>query len=254
MFRLIKYEMRKNITSVVILFAVIMGLEGYFLISALTDSRSHTAISSSLLVIATMVAYFCVCIFGIATYSKELKSKTGYMTFMTPISSFSIIGSKLISTLIEGVFFAILLVVLACTDMALFEAVFPETKLFSSFINMLLESMGVDASGFWLGMLATVIELLVTFFAIVSMAYLAITLSSTAFQNKKYKGVVSAVIFIVIVIIVSKVADVLPNIYSNPTSVIEAIVSMVPALIYFTVITVASIFVSGTLLEKKVSL
>lgn len=254
MFRLMKYEIRKNITGVIVLFSIIMGLEAYFLFSAFTENREHTAISTVLLVMATMVSFFCVFIFGVSTYSKELKSKTGYMTFMTPISAFTVIGSKFLSILIEGIFFAVLLGLLACADMALFEGVFPETKLFTEFMDMLFKNAGVDAARFWTDVFLEVIEILVEFFAIVSMAYLAITLSSTAFQNKKYKGVISAVIFVIIVVIVSKIADKIPAINEATGRMMGGVVSIIPALIYFTVITVISILVSAKLLEKRVSL
>lgn len=254
MFRLTKYEIRKNITGLVILFGVIMGLEIYFLISALTENRDHTAISTSLLIISTIVAYFCVFIFGVATYSKELNSKTSYMTFMTPISSFSVIGSKLLSTFIAGVFFAILLVILAFADMALFENVFPESKLFSEFLDVLFDMAGYSAVEFWLSVLVSVIEILVSFFSVVAMAYLAITLSSTAFQNKKYKGVVSVGIFVAIVFIVIKLGECLPEVYDRVTDMTEAMIATVPSLIYFTVITVMALFASARLLDKKVSL
>ena len=77
------------IIIMIILFGAIMGLEIYFVISALLESRDHTAVSAVLLLMASVVAYFGVLIYGVASYSKELNQKTGYMTFMTPISSFT---------------------------------------------------------------------------------------------------------------------------------------------------------------------
>lgn len=253
MLRLMKYEMRKNILGVVILFSIIMGLESYFLISALAESGEHTVISAVILMLVTFVAYFCVFIFGITTYSKELKSKSGYMTFMTPISSFTVIGSKLLVTLLEGIFFAVLLVVLACIDMAVMEAQFPETKIFTDFVDMFVTAIGINTGEVLLGIFATILELLINFFAIVSMAYLAITLSSTAFQNRKFKGIISTIIFIVIMVIVSEVADLILN-DADASNMFDLFVSMIPTFLYYIVVTVISIFTSGTLLEKKVSL
>ena len=135
MFKLSKYEIRKNILGLVIMFGAIAGLEIYFLISAFLENARHTTISSSFLIMSSVIAYFGVLIYGVASYSKELNRKTGYMTFMTPVSSFSIIGSKLISTLIVGIFFVALLGILAMIDMAIVENVFPQTKVFSFLIN-----------------------------------------------------------------------------------------------------------------------
>lgn len=253
MLRLMKYEMRKNILGVVILFSIIMGLECYFLIGAFTESAMHTAISAVILMLVTFVAYFCVFIFGIKTYSKELKSKSGYMTFMTPISSFTVIGSKLLTTLLEGIFFAVLLVGLACADMAIMEAQFPETKLFTDFVDMFVTAMGINAAEIVVGILGMILELLINFVAIVSMAYLAITLSSTLFQNKKFKGIISTIIFIVIMVVVGEIADVILSDVKE-SNMIDVFVAMIPAFLYYTAVAVLSIFASGTLLEKKVSL
>lgn len=254
MFKLTKYEIRKNITGLVVLFGIIMGLEFYFLMSYMLENRTHTALSASLLVLSTVVAYFCVFIFGVASYSKELKSKTSYLTFMAPVSSYSVIGSKLLSTLAAGVFFAVLLVVLAMADMALFEDMFPETELFSQFISILVDMAGYTTAEFWLTAVVAVAELLISFFSIVAMAYLAITLSSTAFQNKKYKGVISVAIFVVIVILVSKLGNMIPSVYATIGSVSQAVISVLPQLAYFTAVIVVSLIVSARLLDRKVSL
>lgn len=253
MLRLMKYEMRKNILGVAILFSIIMGLECYFLVSAFASSGEHTIISAAILMLVTFVAYFCVFIFGINTYSKELKSKSGYMTFMTPISSFTVIGSKLLVTLLEGIFFAVLLIVLACIDMAVMEAQFPETKIFTDFVDMFVTAMDINAGEILLGILGSILELLITFVAIVSMAYLAITLSSTAFQNRKFKGIISTIIFIVIMVIVSEVAELILN-DASASNTFDLFIAMIPAFLYYIAVAVISIFVSGTLLEKKVSL
>ncbi len=254
MLRLMKYEIRKNITGLVILFGIIIGLEGYFLVSAIAESRKHTSLSAAFLVIASVVAFFAVFMFGVSSYSKELKSKTSYMTFMAPLSSFSIIGSKLISTLLAGTFFAVLLAIFAFADMALFEKVLPETELFTEFIEVIAGNAGYSIAEVGLAILVTIIEMLISFFAIVAMAYLAITLSSTLFQNKKYKGVISVVIFFAINWIINKIGEFLPEIYDDVTNITEAIVATFPAWIYYGVVMVLSLIVSAKLLDKKVSL
>lgn len=254
MLRLTKYELRKNIMGTVILFGIIIGLEIYFVISALLENRDHTAMATAFLVIAACVSYFCLFFFGVSSYSKELRSKTGYLTFMTPISSFSVIGSKLLSIFITGVFFVILLSVLACIDMAMFENVFPETQLFTDFLDGLFNMAGYSPEEFWLTVLVNVAIILVSFYAVIALAYMSITLSSTIFQNKKYKGVISVIIFILLTLLVSKISEFLPDIYENVTRMGEAMLQIVPQLIYWLAITIGALFLSGKFLDKKVSL
>lgn len=254
MFKLSKYEIRKNILGLIILFGAIVGLEIYFVISALVESRNHTAIACVLLILATVVAYCGVLIYGVASYSKELNQKTGYMTFMTPISSFTIIGSKLLSTLAAGIFFVVLLGVFAIMDMAMFENVFPETKLFTGFIEELADMLGSSAGELWINVGINIIDMLIESFAIVAIAYLSITLTATVFQNKKWKGIVSILIFILTMVAVVKVASLIPEIYETTTKWSQGIINLIPLIIYLAVVAVVSIFVSARLLDKKVSL
>lgn len=254
MFKLSKYEIRKNILGLIIMFGTIVGLEIYFVISAVIESRDHTAIACVLLVIATVVAYFGVLIYGVASYSRELNQKTGYMTFMTPISSFTIIGSKLISTLAAGIFFVVLLGVFAVIDMALFENVFPESRLFTDFVEELARMAGASAGELWVNVGINIIDTLIESFAVVAIAYLSITLTATVFQNKKWKGIVSVIIFVLAMIAVVKIAEHIPSIYETTIKWTQGIVNLIPVIIYLAVVAVACIFVSGKLLDKKVSL
>lgn len=232
MFKLSKYEIRKNILGLIIMFGAIVGIEIYFLISTVIESRNHTFVSSGILVIATVVAYFGVLIYGVASYSKELNQKTGYMTFMTPISSFSIIGTKLVSTLIVGIFFVVLFGVLAVIDMAIVENVFPETKIFTEFIEGLAEMVGTNAGEIWVSIGVKIFSMLIESLAIVAIAYMSITLTATVFQNKKWKGLVSVLIFIIVMIAVMKIAEFIPDIYETTVKWSQAVINAIPIIIY----------------------
>ncbi len=254
MFKLVKYEIRKNIMGLIIMFAVVMGLEAYFLVSALLDNEDHVMASTVLLVFATVIAYFGILVFGVASYSKELKSKTGYMTFMTPISSFSIIGSKLFSTFTAGMFFIALFIVLAVADMAVFEEVFPQVKLFSEMLDAFMEANGKDLAEVGLEVLVEFLGILLESFVIIAMAYLSITLTATILQNKKWKGIVSVALFILLAWLIIKAGGLLPEINPVAANVWEAIVNLIPYMLYCLVLSVAAIIGCGILLEKKVSL
>ena len=254
MFKLSKYEIRKNILGLMIMLGAIVGIEIYFLISTAVESREHTFISSGVLIMATVIAYFGVLIYGVASYTKELNQKTGYMTFMTPVSTFSIIGTKLISTLIVGIFFVVLFGVLAVMDMAIVENVFPETKIFTEFIKVLAQMVGKNAGEIWITVGVWIFSMLIESFAIIAIAYMSITLTATVFQNKKWKGLVSVLIFILVMIAVVKIAELIPDIYETTVKWSQAVINAIPLIIYIALVAVASIFTSAKLLDKKVSL
>ncbi len=254
MFKLIKYELRRNITGIVILFSIIMILQGYFMVSVSTESEGNTAMAVALLILAMSVSYFCVFIFGVSFYSKELNSKSSYLTFMTPTSSYSILGAKLLSTLITGIFFAVLLVAFITIDIAMLKNVFPELEMVGGIIDFISDMSGVSMTEVLLRLLVILIAFLVNFFAIIAMAYMAITLSATWFQNKKFKGVISFLLFIVIVRTVNFIGSFIPNLIEDVKSVSDVMITMLPTVIYLTVIIILSIIASAKLLDKKVSL
>ena len=104
MFKLIKYEYRKNRTLLLTILGIIAVLEVYFLVSAhlaqkyaMIDMFSETtqraevnlAVSISLLVAASFGTALAVFIMGVAGYSRELNQRTSYLIFMTPQSTLS---------------------------------------------------------------------------------------------------------------------------------------------------------------------
>ena len=99
MLKLVKYELRKNRTGAV-------GAAGgdrrhrgllphqHRALEADTD----VIVSLSLLTFAMAASSLAVFIFGVSSYSGELKRKSSYLIFMTPNSTLAVIVSKLLFT------------------------------------------------------------------------------------------------------------------------------------------------------------
>ncbi len=257
MFKLMKYEVRKNIWGLVFLLLAFVGCEGYFVVSSLMKKETHTAMAIVFLTLVSLVAYFFVLIYAIVSYSKELTSKTSYLTFMTPISSAKIIGSKIVATIFIGVFLMLLIGALAFLDMMLMENCFPETKIATSFLEALISSMGYNPVEFWLSILGAIIQFGISFLSIIAMAYFAVTLSATVFQNKKFKGFISFAIFIIVDIIMGKLVQLVEELFLEVeyvASVKEMFLAMLPGGVVYLLFIIASLFASAKLLDKKVSL
>ena len=214
MLKLTKYELRKNLLGIGIVAGIICVLQALFMFFCLTENLNYTSLFGGLLIIAASVSYFIVFIFGVVTYYRELSSKSSYLIFMTPNSSLSIITSKLLYTLI----------------------------------------MGIDVVNIIINIVAGIISFLIAFFFLISLAYFAITLSSTALQNKKIKGFISVVLFCVLAYATIKISSLLPELYKNPDSLSQALMSSLPATIFQLLMVVACTFGSAVLLDKKVSL
>ena len=133
------------------------------------------------------------------------------------------------------------------------EAKFTEVKDMLDIVKIFMEMFGYNMVEFLLNVVMFVVELMISFYLVVVLAYFAISLSSTVFQNKKFKWVVSTVIFLVIYISAVYIASKLPTI-GDPNTLGEAFVSELPMVSFYLVCIIGGFIGSATLLEKKISL
>lgn len=254
MLKLTKYEFRKNMTAPLILLIVIGILEVAFLISIGIGKESYVGLTFGLQTAIMTFSYFIILVLSIASYSRELKSKSSYMTFMAPVSTYKIIGSKLLTALITAAVFGIVLFILLPTNIIIIGAKYDEIKNFADAFKVLMEFFGYNLADVVINGAMVIFEIMVSFYLVVVLAYLAITLSSTVLQNKKFKGLVSAILFGVIYGVLSWIALKIPSTIENPSGYVEAFVSTVPTLCFYIVCILGGFFATGQLLDKKVSL
>ena len=247
MLKLTKYELRKNLLSIGIVAGIICVLQALFMFFCLTENINYTSLFGGLLIIAASVSYFIVFIFGVVTYYRELSSKSSYLIFMTPNSSLSIITSKLLYTLIIGIGISAIFIGFGVLDIFMMAGVFGDLADALKNFSEMLKIMGIDVVNIIINIVAGIISFLIAF-------YFAITLSSTALQNKKIKGFISVVLFCVLAYATIKISSLLPELYKNPDSLSQALMSSLPATIFQLLMVVACTFGSAVLLDKKVSL
>ena len=88
MLKLTKYEFRKNMSAPAILLIVIGILEIVFLCCLAVGKESYVGLSFGIQSVVMMFSYFIILVLSISSYSRELKSKSSYMTFMAPVSTY----------------------------------------------------------------------------------------------------------------------------------------------------------------------
>ena len=248
-----KYEYRKGLFPMLMIFSIFGVIELFFLYGALTKDESKTVLGISFLMLASFVAYIFVLIYGVTSYANDLKNKSGYLTFMAPISTYSIIGAKLLSTLLTGMTFVAVIAVLAVIDYSLVANVF-ELESLLELLKEIVSAFGYDLSSILFGMLAFVVTFLIQFF-MVTVAYLAVSLASTVLQNKKIKGVVSFVLFLVLIVLINKVAVMISSgETSSYATFLEAMKEMLPVIGFYLACSVVAFLGSGFLLDRKISL
>ena len=142
MLKMLKYEFRRGIFPLLIVGIVIAAIELYFLISTLTEHADHSVIAVSLLILAAFCCYLFVLIYGIISYSQDLKNKSGYLVFMAPISSYKVIGAKLLSILLTGAIIVAVIFGLLTLDLSLAYSTYDSIDTFYDFLSNILEMGG----------------------------------------------------------------------------------------------------------------
>lgn len=255
MLKLVKYEFSKSRFILLIATVIFVILEGWYLINYALDDMETMGVAAGFLTLAAIASFFMVFVMGIVSYSNELKSKQGYMIFMTPTSTLKIVLSKLVYVFFLGT------VVIGIVGMAtLFDFKLLADKMNQEFpilemLDLLDKAFGIDVlEGITLIGLQLLTSIM-SFYSVVVMAYLAITFSATVLQNNKVREIISFVLFIVIVIALARVEEIMITKEITAVSTfVEALIYIVPSLIYNTVITVLGIMGTTYLLDKKISL
>ena len=201
MLKLMKYEFRKWRTALLAMVAGLAALEVGFIAGQALDKTGLMSVSLILIAILTFASFACIVIAGIASYSQDLREKSGYLIFMVPVNTLGVVLSKLLFITVVALAATALFGAAAYLDfryLILKLDVDPQTL---DQLNMVLRfGMKTNATvqqilqmaGFMVAVV--LLEILMT----MCTAYLAITLSATRLQNKKgfLRGVISLALFI----------------------------------------------------------
>lgn len=252
MLKLIKYEYRRNISGILVMLGLILAAQGYFLWGVAKMSMEHVTVAASLLMTLTGVAVSVVLLYSVSLYSKELNAKTSYLTFMTPNSSAKILGAKLLATLLLGLVYAVLLGGCLVWDFTTMRRLFPEIQFVQAMLDALLIQANTNLSELLVVISSFAVDFLVNFYATVVIAYLAITISATALQNKRFKGLLSLILFLGIMAAMIYLLNLLPGGYYSTME--EMMLNTLPGTLVSLAFAVAAFLLSARLLTKRVSL
>lgn len=201
MLKLMKYEFRKMRLTLGVMLLALVALEIGFLVGDATRNATVIGVSLGLMMPLAFAVYVYILVAGIASYSRELNDKTGYLTFMTPVSPAGIVASKLVFTIVA-----------ALAAAALFGAAlyFDFSQLFKRFggdpivyrqagfmIEAFFRESGADLTQLALNLCATAASVVIGILTLMCTAYLAITISATLLQNRRgfVRGLVSLILF-----------------------------------------------------------
>ena len=256
MLKMMKYEYRRGVFPLLVVITALAAAELLFVIGIFAEKNLLAGLGITFLMLGGFASFMFVLIYGVIIYSQDLKNKTGYMVFMTPISNYKIIGAKLLSILLTGVTLVAFLGLLIVVDYNLLKSHNGGVASAEFVLDEILGTRGLSIGSVIANVVVFIVVALIQFYTMITIAYLAVSLSSTVLQNKKIKGVVSFILFVALYVLVSYIAYKLPNLGDDmqAETMLYAMYKNIPQLILYVVCMIGSYIGSATLLSKKISL
>ncbi|BCJ99439.1 hypothetical protein [Anaerocolumna chitinilytica] len=249
MLKLMKYELRKQAFSKLIILVITLLGELMFFTGLVLNRHNTIGLAMGLLTMFTFGAMFFIAFESIITYYNDLKQKQSYMLFLTPNTPYTIVGAKVLSSgvqiILSGVVFALIFGIDGAAMLARYASIKQIKELITSFVNM---QFHVEIDGKLL--ILVVLALLISWISVITLAYLSITLSTTFLAEKKGKAIISFLIFILLEYIFSKGVNLIMNI---PSLTLSASGTLILNIVLYAVITAVTYLVTAWMLDKKVS-
>ncbi len=252
MLKLMKYEFRKQAFSKMVILLLVGLIQLLFFFGVVTDKNDVIGTAMGILSVFTFGALFFMAFEAIITFSNDLKQKCSYMLFLTPHTSYSIVGAKVLAAAIQIILAGIAFFLVFFLDMAVLVAKYDQIELITEMLHRFLQevfSLNIQLKD----IIAVVAVIITAWISTITVAFFSITLSSTFLANFKLKGLVSFLIFIGINYVFGVIVNMgLGRVYdiNNFTNLSMYYILESLYLLGFTIITYVG---TSWMLEKKVS-
>ena len=245
MLNLIKYEFRKTWALKAIIIVITAIFELMLLIGMGTDSDYMTRLSMLLLFLETLFGIFIIGVYGVYTLSRDLNTKRSYMLFMTPNSSYKILGAKLIenaaSIFLSGMFFLVIVI----ADITALLAHYGELNEFVNIMVDLFDLSAIDSNYILLiGLLS-----LSWWLNIVVVGFFAVIISSSLLNGRKHNGLISFILFLFIAIASNRILII--AIFGNIFDF--SIARILFGIFYFVMLSIIMYVISAWIMDNKLS-
>lgn len=249
--KIIKYEWQKQRTSrMIILFTILAGLIAMvaFNFDAIANNSMIVGTTILLLMATSFLVIFYTGIESLVIFNKDLRTKQSHMLWMVPKSTYEILGGKFIAAFLQMLFVFTSVIFSGCICI-----------LFIFFINdgsihdllQAVQELGkaifrlnVD----WSFFTDFFILIFLGWTEIIMIGFLSIIISRTLFLNSKFSGLLSIILFFVILKIVEQCYELV-----NRTLGSSGFQFQFTDLIFYAVVSVILFLISGALADKKLS-
>ena len=203
MLRLLKYELRKTLFSKMVLLGITVIAEAVFLIGLWGDKDNTLAIGAALLFFIAIIGIGLMGILSLATLHKDMNTRQGYMLFMTPNSTYRILGAKVAECGLSLLGIGAVGFGLGALDYSLMEKEL-------QFITSILKNFSVELVPTLPNMSALLVYIICNVLCSVTTAYLADVISSSLLNGQKGNLVITFALFALLNFGIQKIMAVVP--------------------------------------------
>ena len=250
MSKLIKYEFRKTWITKAILLGVTAVLEAVYLITLYMDQEDTMMLSAGLLAFLATGGVMVIGLESVLTLHRDMNTRQGYMLFMTPNSSYKILGAKVLecglSILIAGAFFF----ALGALDITLLFAKKGELNRLWEMIRDFLGHFSVQGRPLALNtksLALFVFSLLTGWIGMITRAYLAVTVCAALLNGKKLNGLISFLLFLALSLLLNWISSLIT------ASILDTYAHLLVDGAIDLVFAAGMYFVTAAIMERKLS-
>lgn len=203
MLRLLKYEFRKTLFPKLVLLALLVIFQGVFLYGYWTDNNSTVTLGLSLFLFTFLCGLLAIGIISLVTLHKDMNTRQGYMLFMTPNSTYRILGAKVAEN-------GLSMLVLGAVGLGFCLLDFSLIKQELEFITSFLKNFGVGLTPTFPHMAALLVYIICSILCSVTTAYLADVICSSLLNGQKGSMVITFVLFALLNFGIQKIMGLVP--------------------------------------------
>ena len=245
MSKLIKYEFKKTLFSKLIVLGITGVMELVFLIGILANYENLTAIGMIGLFFAAMAGITYIGLESILLLYRDLTTKQSYMLFMTPNSTYRILGAKVIengiSIFLGGAFFG----ALAALDFTVLLREHVSLADILDMINEMLSSLDPRLTFNAKILFTFLFMLLCSWLLHICTGYLAVSIGCSLLSGKKGAGFICFIFYIVISILTGLVTNHLPEMTVISRLLLQSVVSLAFSVLMYVI--------SAWIMDRKLS-
>lgn len=245
---LLKYEMRKTAFAKVAVLAATALAQIAFMIGLSLKNNQVPGSAIVILVLLTVGGLSYIGIQSVLVLHRDMNTKQGYMLYMTPHSSYKILGAKMLENglslvLMAGIFFGLGVLNLRLANMHI-EMMEEITRMLNMMITSIDPTLKLNLSTF----MSLAFGLISGWIATLSIAILATVVSTALFSGRKWNLFAAFVLFAILSTVQNRLSEWIAS--PDHFLTMQKFLWQAGLMLIFSII---NYFAAATLMEKKLS-